>query len=69
MKKRQLTLHGSHSAMGEEDPTQRLAPQQRILKPKLALRIVLLREPEQDTSALKNAMSTARHWILEILID
>jgi len=66
---KRLTLHGSHTTMGEEDPTERFAPQQLILEPELAVGIVVLSEPEQNTGTLENGHPGVRHGVCEVVID
>jgi hypothetical protein len=52
----------------EEDPREGLAPGNFVLEPKLEFGVVLLYQPEQDTSALKHVVSLASSRILDIII-
>ena len=53
----------------KEDPRESLAPQDLILEPELVVGIVLLYQPDQDTSTLEDVMSFASSRVFDIIID
>jgi len=79
-----LSLHGSDTYLSahvctvtmrtltsvtEKDPRESLAPQDLILEPKLVVGIILLDQPDQDTSTLENIMSLSSSGVFDIVID
>lgn len=55
--------------MGEEDPTEGFASQEGVFKPELIILVVVLDQPKQDAGTLKNIVSLASGWILDIVVD
>jgi hypothetical protein len=57
------------TSVTKEDPREGLAPQDLILEPELVVGVVVLDQPNQDTSTLENIMSFASSRVFDIIID
>jgi hypothetical protein len=57
------------TSVTKEDPRKGLAPQDLILEPELVVGIVVLDQPNQDTSALEYVMSFASSRVFDIIIN
>jgi len=65
---------GANAAPGltsvtKEDPRESLAPQDLILEPEFVVGIVVLDQPNQDTSTLEDIVSFASSRVFNIIID
>jgi hypothetical protein len=57
------------TSVTKEDPRKGLAPQDLILEPELVVGIVVLDQPDQDTSTLEDIMSFASSRVFNIIIN
>jgi hypothetical protein len=57
------------TSVTKEDPREGLAPQDLILEPELVFGIVVLDQPDQDTSTLEDVVSFASSGVFNIIIN
>jgi hypothetical protein len=57
------------TSVTKEDPREGLAPQDLILEPELVVGIIVLDQPNQDTSTLENIVSFASSRVFNIIIN